>query len=1150
MNLEKSGERWAKLVAPIASKIPIYSRWLPVCIGVGISAATLLLWQGLLADERSQIQQMMQAESSKVKTQFTTQLNARISALVRMSKRWEIRGGTPKPEWEADAQIHINDYKGFQAIEWIDSSFKVRWIVPLAGNEAAQNLKLNFEERRRRALEAARNSGDVTVTGSINLVQGGKGFLVYVPIFQKQKFDGFIAGVFRVEQLLDTILDDQLLHGYSLVVFDGNEEVYSFNRVNKQTDSKWSQEIKIDLYGDRHDPELAGHPYWRVVVEPTSELLEKERSLLPKVALIGGLLIAWMLALAVYLAQKSQRRSKQVELANQKLEKEITERQQTEEALQRQLMAVEAAMDGIAIINSNGEYLYLNKAYINLFGYSSAAELLGKKWQEHYNQKEIERLEREFLLSVRSKGYWHGEATPRKGDGSTFVQGISLTAIADGGMVCVCRDISVRKQAENELQIAKEMAEAAARAKSEFLATMSHEIRTPMNGVIGMTGLLLDTKLTPVQQDFVETIRTSGDALLAIINEILDFSKIESGKLELEEQTFNLQICIEECLDLLAQQATQKGLELAYIISPPTPTAIVGDATRLRQIIVNLLGNAVKFTELGEVVVSVTAQPLDAIANEKLPTEYEIQFAIEDTGIGIPEGRMNRLFKAFSQVDSSTTRQFGGTGLGLAISRRLSELMGGTMWVESGGKVGGNPSANFALDANQALNRSKSKVEEPCEESAVNLHPKFNHGSTFYFTIGAKSADAQSCPGELQPTHSQLKGKRMLIVDDNATNRQILTLQAHNFEMISRGASSAAYALELLRQGETFDIAILDMQMPQMNGLELAAAIRQMPGCKELPLVMLTSIGRAESSFHCSQVKFAAVLNKPIKQSQLRNVLSSILCKQFVSFKENSPNPSQFDNKLGERLPLRILLAEDNPVNQKVALHLLRRLGYRADVAGNGLEVLEQLRIMSYDVVLMDVQMPEMDGLTVSRLICKQWLPTERPRIIAMTANAMESDRQECFDAGMDDYISKPIRVNEVIEALSKCQPQTASKPISPLDAKTLQALREIGDGDNLNLLAEIIESYLADAPQLLAVIKAAIAQQDAKALQQASHTLKSTSAVCGAIAFSHLCEELELMARSSAISGGLDKFSQLEAEYQKVTTALEIELQQCGKTS
>jgi len=229
---------------------------------------------------------------------------------------------------------------------------------------------------------------------------------------------------------------------------------------------------------------------------------------------------------------------------------------------------------------------------------------------------------------------------------------------------------------------------------------------------------------------------------------------------------------------------------------------------------------------------------------------------------------------------------------------------------------------------------------------------------------------------------------------------------------------------------------------------------------------------------------------------------------------------------------------------------LLRRLGYRADVAGNGLEVLEQLRIMSYDVVLMDVQMPEMDGLTVSRLICKQWLPTERPRIIAMTANAMESDRQECFDAGMDDYISKPIRVNEVIEALSKCQPQTASKPISPLDAKTLQALREIGGGDDLNLLAEIIDSYLADAPQLLAVIKAAIAQQDAKALQQASHTLKSTSAVCGAIAFSHLCEELELMARSSAISEGLEKFSQLEAEYQKVTTALEIELQQYGKTS
>jgi PAS domain S-box-containing protein len=826
------------------------------------------------------------------------------------------------------------------------------------------------------------------------------------------------------------------------------------------------------------------------------------------------------------------------------LEKAESEHKLAEEALESEHTLLRNLIDNVPdriyAKDSEGRFIICNEALARRMGMASPTEIVGKSDFDFLPREMAQRFHTDEQMIIQSGTPMINREEPLTTEGGTITRWNLATKVPlldkQGnriGIVGVGREITDLKRAEAELletnrrlematALANDMAakaEMANTAKSEFLANMSHEIRTPMNGIIGMTGLLLDTELDDEQRRYAEIVRSSGESLLGLINNILDFSKIEAKKLELETLNFNLSSLLEDFAATLAVQAHEKGLELLCAADIDVPTLLRGDPGRLRQILTNLAGNAVKFTPTGEVVIRVSLM-------EKNENDVMLRFSVRDTGIGIPKDKIGLLFDKFSQVDASTTRQYGGTGLGLAISKQLAELMNGEAGVCS----------------------------------------KEGNGSEFWFTARLGKQDVGAYVESIQP--ADLCNVRVLIVDDNATNRELLTTRLTSWGMLTLEAQDGLAALQALyralNENDPFRIAVIDMHMPGMDGETLGRIIHTDNRLNDIRMVMLTSLGMRGDAQHFKEIGFAAYATKPIRHEELKAVLSLTLtdrngAKQIQRSITTRHTAREALNLFAGR-KARILLAEDNITNQQVALGILKKLGLRADAVANGMEVLKALENLPYDLVLMDVQMPEMDGFEATRQIrnSQSAISNRQIPIIAMTAHAMQGDRERCMKAGMNDYIIKPVSPQALAEALDRWLPkeeQTGSwKPENEEQSPKVSSLKsQIPVFDRVGMMARLMDdkdlakemetAFLKDIPLQIAALKGYLDTGDASGAERQAHTIKGASANMGGEQLCAVAFEMEKAAKAGDLDAARGYMAEIETQFNRLNQAMTKEL-------
>jgi PAS domain S-box-containing protein len=830
------------------------------------------------------------------------------------------------------------------------------------------------------------------------------------------------------------------------------------------------------------------------------------------------------------LEQRVAARTADLVAANTRLQNEINERQQAEQSLRSSEARFATFMQhfpGLAYIHDQtGRVVFANATYCQNLDRPSA-QVIGQLLSALFPSDLVEYLRSQDhqVLTAHQvctfEDQWEFDGHMRiflsikfpmdRSDGTCDIGGVAI-------------DITSRKQLEADLRHARDAADAANHAKSEFLAHMSHEIRTPLNAVIGLTNLLLKTPLNTEQQDYVETVHLSGEVLLTIINDILDFSKIEAGQLKLETSPFSLRTCVEEVLKMLLPRAEEKGLELVYWMDSEVPDMLLGDITRVRQILINLMSNGVKFTDHGEVVVIVengecrmqNDKQTDNTPFSTLHSQLSMRISVRDTGIGIPPERLESIFESFAQGDSSTTRRYEGSGLGLAISKRLAEMMGGTLEVES--KVG--------------------------------------VGSTFQLTLKAEPI-ATEPPPFLLADQPDLQGKQLFVVDNHATSHQILCRYAEQWGMHAQSFNSLSDALAGITHEDMCDTILLNMHMHEMEESALTMRIQDAFPVDIVPIIVLMPVSQRYDLHDVAPTKMTTFLIKPIRPAALHTTLVSIARGETME-NVHLPDLQMFDAQEEQHQSLRILLAEDNVINQKVALSMLEKMGYHADVASTGSEVLQALHHQTYDIVLMDVQMPEMDGIEATKRIRAQLPPTEQPYIIALTAHALANYHEQCLEAGMDDYIDKPVQMDILAARLKQIirsskpetsepdsltawpdQQTTSASPVTTLDPTKFAQFWDAVELGEAGVGNELIVIFLEEVPGKLTMLRQALTDENAHTLSLIAHSLKSSSAQLGALHFSTLCRELETIGQSADLTGAADTLSVLEAEYVQVEAAL-----------
>ncbi|WP_224242335.1 response regulator [Hyalangium gracile] len=1053
---------------------------------LGVLLATLPVALALQEERRKHFENELNIELRRAKEKVEAQIEDRILALVRMARRWE-RSPASKEEWEADATFYYQHFKSFQAIEWADPSQHIRWVIPLEGNGAVLGLDLGAEARRRESIRQAEERGEVVVSRTVELAQRGRGFLVLVPIARQGPSQGTLIGVFRIQDTLETILGQDFQSRFAMTVFDGDERIYHRELPGEPERGEWAQEGTFQVRNVE----------WRVRLQPAPSRMDPLWSMLPGAVLAAGGLVSVLVFIAVSLAFKDRWRARQFE------------------ALTRFQSAI---LDGtnyaIVSTHSSGIIRVFNKGAERLTGYR-AEEVIGRVTPLIFHDpQELEARARQlsqelgqevppdqvFLAAQRLAGRGaDGEWTYIRKDGSRVLIQLSLSAIRDAqGHISqfagIAFDVSLRKQAELALVQAKEAAEEAARVKSDFLARMSHEIRTPLNGVIGMVDLTLGTPLSHQQRDFLETAQHSAHALLRLIDDLLHFSKLEARKLRLETLPFRLRDLLGETLKPLALRAHAKGLELLMAVPEDVPDALVGDPHRLRQVLLNLLENALKFTERGEVIVSVEREG-------HLSGQVRLRFSVTDTGIGIPEDKLAHVFEAFTQADEATTRKYGGTGLGLSICSQLVSLMGGRLQAES--KVG--------------------------------------RGSRFHFAL-ALPLDGEPPARGLMANGERLSGLSVLVMVENASHRRILAELLRGWRMVPHEVSEPAAALAALEArhaaGSPIQLAILEVKLNERGGWDTARAMRADPRGASVPIILLLSTNESQVA-GVPELEPCAWLLKPVSPSVLLETVQSLLSggpRRLVS-------ASQPGAGAPTRKPREVLVVEDNAVNQRIVTVLLERAGHHVFSVGTGLAAIEALRTRHYDVVLMDVQMPGMDGLEATRIIrSEEALRGGHVPIIALTAQDMKGDAQRCLDAGMDGYIAKPLKLATLLSALEELSvPGEARPPPRPSSGEPMDRERLLGHvGGDVQLMKEVVELFLAERPRLWAALDEAMARGDAREAARAAHKVKGALLNLTAEPAAAAARRLEEAAHQGHMEEAREALERLRLELVRLQGALE----------